>query len=86
MQTRTNPVIPMPLLYPYLGQMVVVVLHNGATYHRRLVGVSLRPSCKITLDKHRSRLGNRRLLHINPDDIRLFGTQKDGVLKEVWEQ
>jgi hypothetical protein len=60
-------------MFEHLGEEVNVVLHDGSSYWRRLVGVS---QGKILL-------GGPKLLTIQQEEIRSFGTEEDGILQEV---
>lgn len=87
--------IPTDFMLQYLGHEVNVILHDGTSYWRKLIGVfpdtiilTPKPRVeKLIHDAKYNRLIPQRyhILRIDQKDIRSFGTREDGILVEVSE-
>lgn len=67
------------LVFDHLGEEVNVILHDGTSYWRRLVGVGTQ---QIVLAARQDST-DRNLKLIRYEDIRSFGTREHGLLEEV---
>lgn len=67
------------IMFDHLGEEVNVILHNGASYWRRLIAVS---EGQIKLAALQDQ-GERYPKTIRQKDIRSFGTKEDGILHEA---
>ena len=72
-------VISQNLMFDHLGEEVNVILHDGASYWRRLIAVSEGKIMLAALQDTTDRYPKT----IRQEDIRSFGTQEHGILEEV---